>query len=283
MQKRDYSTKQMAVIILLSIAMLAAAAVLNQVYKPKTQETSTSQTTVSAVEEALESEPPAVSTREPSELPNPEEQIATYLQGPKSWKEKRFWSGEWGEEYYDSAAFGGFGCGLCCMANIYSSLSGKKCSPVDMYQYAKRATMYEGGGAIDWGYMKQTMTSAGFQCTVGNKPDTYEKFQNIVKKSQACIVVVSSSDCDVYWKNTPGHYVTLFLYNEETDKVFLADSGDPEHNRQWVALKKIYRSLKTANNHQYMSVKRYEPAKNRWKCNRITGNCVLPQGWEKPQ
>ena len=50
-------------------------------------------------------------------------QIYTYLQGPKSWNQGIDWSGEWGESYMDGGSFGGFGCGLCCMANIYSSLT----------------------------------------------------------------------------------------------------------------------------------------------------------------
>lgn len=45
--------------------------------------------------------------------PSPEDGIYTYLQGPKSWKERREWSGKWGKTFYDGQSFGAFGCGFC--------------------------------------------------------------------------------------------------------------------------------------------------------------------------
>ncbi len=220
-------------------------------------------------------------TAQPTPTPDPTEGLATYFQGPRCWNERREWSGEWGEAYYDGGSFGGFGCGLCCMANVYCSFTEYQCSPVDMYKYAKKKTFYSGGGAIDWGYMKQTLKSAGFTCDVWRKPSKYKKFQEMVKNSLACIVVVSSYNSECYWKDTPGHYVTLFLYDETTDKVFLGDSGDPEHNRQWVPLKKIYRSLKTANRWQYLQITDYEKEKDKYRHKKIGGNCVLPKNWKK--
>lgn len=274
MNKRAYDRKQIVIIVFLSAAMLMIAVFLNQMQRRQTRESSSTQVSISAVELKATPKPTVKPT------PDPTKKIATYLQGPKSWKERREWSGKWGREYYDGGKFGGFGCGLCCMANIYCSLTEYRCSPVDMYEHAKKESMYSGGGAIDWGFMKQTLTSLGFTCLVGRKPSDYKTFQQLVKKSKACIVVVSSNNSTCYWKNTPGHYVTLFLYNEKTDKVFLADSGDPNHNRHWVSLKKIYRSLKTANNRQYLSVTEYDKSKDEWKNQKITGNCVLPEGWK---
>ena len=277
MRKRNYDGKQILVIVLLSVFMLAAAAFLNYMEKDQARETASTQAAISS--------PAAVSAASKASVdsavtPDQTEGIATYLQGPKSWKARREWSGRWGTQYYDGGSFGGFGCGLCCMANVYCSLTDYRCSPLDMYQYAKEKSMYEGGGAIDWGYMKQTLASAGFTCDVGRKPSEYASFQNIVKNSQACIVVVSSSNSTCYWKDTPGHYVTLFLYDEKTDKIFLADSGDPSHNRQWVPLKKIYRSLKTANRWQYLMVTAYDKKKDGWKHRGICGRCVLPEEWQ---
>lgn len=275
MKKRAYDRKQIAVIVFLSAVMLMIAVFLNQMHRKKgTKESVSTQVSISAVEKIATPQPTV------SPTPDPTKKIATYLQGPKSWKERRAWSGKWGREYYDGGKFGGFGCGLCCMANIYCSLTEYRCSPVDMYEYAKKESMYGGGGAIDWGFMKQTLMSLGFTCKVGRKPSDYATFQKLVKKSEACIVVVSSNNSTCYWENTPGHYVTLFLYNEKSDKVFLADSGDPNHNRHWVPLKKIYRSLKTANNRQYLSVTGYDKSKDKWKNRKITGNCILPEGWK---
>ena len=235
MRRRNYDRKQIAVIVLISAVMLAAAAFLNYMEREGAREASSTQAAISSPAAAAATE----GAVRPVPTPDATERIATYLQGPKSWKARREWSGRWGTEYYDGGSFGGFGCGLCCMANIYCSLTDYRCSPLDMYRYAMKESMYAGGGAIDWGYMKDTMTAAGFTCNVG-------------------------------------HYVTLFLYDENTDRIFLADSGDPAHNRHWVPLKKIYRSLKTANNWQYMAVVSYDEKRDGWKHTKISGRCILP-------
>lgn len=205
-----------------------------------------------------------------------EEEIYTFLQGPKSWGERRVWSGEWGESFYDGGSFGGFGCGLCCIANLYSSLTKYQCTPVDAYRYAKKQTEYAGGGAIAWGYLRRTLTALGFTCAVQKKPEKYETFQQDIANSMGAIVLVSSGDSECYWKDTPGHYVTIFLYDKESDKIFLADSGDPEHNRQWVSLRKIYKSLKTASDWQYLPLTEYNEKKDQWKHKRAEGNWVSP-------
>lgn len=276
MRKRDYTKKQLAVIILLSIGMLAAAALLNEFFPVGAGETETASTAVKTPSVTTAATPTAV----PTPTPDPTEKIATFFQGPKAWERRLEWSGKWGKEYYDGGSFGGFGCGLCCMANIYTTFSGHECSPVDMYEYAKKKSGYGGGGAIDWGYMKDTLKSLGFTSDVWRKPGKYEKFQKLVKDSMACIVVVSSYDSDCYWKDTPGHYVTLFSYDEETDRIFLGDSGDPSHNRQWVPLKKIYKSLKTSNRWQCLAVTSFDAEKDQWKHEGFGGTCVLPERWQ---
>lgn len=220
------------------------------------------------------SESAIISAPQPVSTPNPEDAVFTFLQGPKSWKENRKWSGKWGEQFMDGGSFGGFGCGLCCMANIYSTLTEYKSSPIDMYDRAKKETFYSGGGAISWEQMRKVMGTIGFEVQLGEKPSTYKRFREIVKKGQAMLVLVSSSNSNAYWKNTPGHYVTIFLYDESTDKVFLADSGDPEHNRSWVPLKTIYKSLKTSSDFQYLAVNSYKASKDTWKHKKINGTWV---------
>lgn len=271
MKKREYTKKQMAIIILLSIAMLAIAVILNQFFPSNSREVSTKPVPTATAK--------PTATPKPTPTPDPTEKIATFFQGPKAWNSRLEWSGNWSEQYYDGGSFGNFGCGLCCMANIYTTFSGYKCSPIDMYHYAKKVTEYGGGGAIDWGYIKETLQTTGFTSDVWRKPKKYEDFQQQVKNSLACIVVVSSYNSDCYWKNTGGHYVTLFEYDEKTDKIFLADSGNPDHNRHWVKLKKIYKSLKTANKWQYLAVTAFDANKNKWKHKKFGGQCVLPKGW----
>lgn len=230
-----------------------------------------------AEKKRTETEKTAEPTTEPTRKPVDKTlQIYTYLQGPKSWNQGIDWSGEWGESYMDGGSFGGFGCGLCCMANIYSSLTPYQCSPVDMYRYAKKHTGYGGGMAIDWGYIRRGLTSLGLHCHVERKQETYHEFRENIRKSKCAIVLVSSANSTVHWKNTPGHYVTIFEFQEETEKVFLADSGDPDHNRRWIHLKKVYRSLKTASNWQYLVVSGYDKQKDHWHHKKANGT------WNRP-
>lgn len=208
---------------------------------------------------------------------NKTDRLYSYLQGPWSWHHRLEWSGEWGDTFMDGSSFGGFGCGICCMANIYSSLTEYQCSPLDMYRYTKRHTGYSGGMAVEWGYMRRGLSSLGFKCHVERKHESYRKFQKKIKKSKAAIVLVSSTDSRIYWKNTPGHYVTIFEYDQQTDKVFLADSGDPKHNRHWISLRKIYRSLKSASNWQCLLVEDHNAKKDTWKHKKTTGR------WNRPK
>lgn len=281
MRKRNYSKKQMTFIIAGSLAAIVLAIVLNHIHPVKTSpgketEPGTTDTAVSAKDTGEGNK----AVKKPRPTPRPEEGVATFLQGPKSWKSRLEWSGEWGDAYYDGGKFGGFGCGLCCMANLYTSLTPYRCSPLDMYRYAKKISGYSGGSAIDWGYIKETLLSAGLISDVGRKPASYVEFQKKARESLALLVVVSSQNSTCYWKDTPGHYVTLFLYDEGKDSIFLADSGDPNHNRHWVPLKKIFRSLKTANRWQFLEVTKYNPKDDSWKHRDFGGNCVLPDGWK---
>jgi len=203
-----------------------------------------------------------------------EEEIYNFLQGPKSWRQRLVWSGEWGENFYDGGSFGGFGCGLCCIANLYSTLTKYQCTPIQAYRYAKKKTDYTGGSAIEWGYLRQTLTSLGFDCGVKQKPSSYEEFQKDIADSSGTIVLVSSNASSCIWKDTPGHYVTIFVYDKETGRVFLADSGEPKRNRTWVPLKKVYKSLKTESSWQYLPIGGYDGEKDEWKHKNANGNWV---------
>ncbi|HBA96483.1 MAG TPA: hypothetical protein DCZ23_00080 [Lachnospiraceae bacterium] len=214
--------------------------------------------------------------KEESSEKNIEESIFTYLQGPKSWSEKRDWSGSWGSAFYDGSSFGAFGCGLCCLANVYSTVSSFQCTPADMYRFAKRNTEYRGGGAIAWEYMDSVLASLGLQSVPRRKPDSYSDFKKQISEALCSIVLVSSDASKCYWQDTPGHYVTLFLYNKKDDTVFLADSGDPGHNRHWVELRKIYKSLKVTSEWQYLCVGDYNKEEDTWKHKALNGTWVKP-------
>ena len=100
----------------------------------------------------------------------------------------------------------------------------------------------------------------------------------MIASNDSAIVLVSSSNSACYWKNTPGHYVTIFLYDKQKDAVFLGDSGDPKHNRRWIALKKIYRSLKTESDYQVMTVTGYQASKDSWKHKKASGSWIRSDG-----
>lgn len=201
----------------------------------------------------------------------PEEQaenIYTFLQGPKSFEEMRPWSGEWCQKIVKWHSFGAFGCGHCCMANIYSSLSPYECSPFDMFQYATQVTDYypsKESGAIGWRDMRTTLRAAGLSCDLHRKPATYEEFQEQMGQAKSAIVLVCSGNDDTFWKDTGGHYVNIWLYQKDTDMVFLAEPGDPDNNRTWIPLRYVYDALKTVSQYQYLSVAAYAEENNPWK------------------
>ncbi len=207
--------------------------------------------------------------------PTPEEQalsVYTFLQGPRAYRESLPWSGDWCEKIVNSRSFGGFGCGLCCMANIYSTLSPYECSPWGMYEYATAISLYypsRESGAIGWEDMRVTLRAAGLFCDLYRKPETYEAFQAQMKETKSAVVLVSSANDAAFWTNTSGHYVNIWLYQEDTDMVFLAEPGDPENNRTWIPLRYVYDALKTVSSYQYLAVTKYSEGANIWKRNGI--------------
>ena len=208
-----------------------------------------------------------------------EDDIYTFLQGPKSWAKGITWSGEWSLAYTKGQYFGGFGCGFCCAANLYCTFSDYECSPLDAYEYAKEVTGYaptKKNAAIDWGNLKVLLQKMGFQCDVYYKPATYEEFQEQIKNCKSAVVLVCSDNDDTFWKDIPGHYVTISLYNDVTDDVFLADSGSPKNNRTRVPLRYIYDALKTTSKFQYLMVDSFSEDHNQWKHNGIDDQWVAP-------
>lgn len=209
---------------------------------------------------------------------SPEEEAAlvyTFLQGPRAFREQRPWSGEWCQQMVKGNSFGGFGCGFCCMANIYSTLTDYECSPWDMFTFAAQVTYYyptRKSGAIGWEDLQSTLRAAGMQCRVYQKPETYEEFKEQIKKAKSAIVLVSSANDDTFWKDTSGHYVNIWLYQENTDMVFLAEPGNPENNRTWIPLHYVYDALKTISQYQYLTVTSYSEEDNNWKWNGIDDN-----------
>lgn len=205
--------------------------------------------------------------------------IYTFSQGPVAWEDKRTWSGEWGDMSVDGNRFGAFGCGFCCMANIYCTLTDYEASPVDVYNYTKQTTNYTpsvGAAAVAWKYMRQVLEQMGMDVELKNKTMEIEDFQKDVEQSEAMIVLVNSNEDDSFWKDTPGHYVTIWRYDEDTNTVFVADSGDPDRNRQRIELETVYKALKMASEYQYLMVNDYKEENNTWQWNQITEDWISP-------
>ncbi|HCI73100.1 MAG TPA: hypothetical protein DHV42_00985 [Lachnospiraceae bacterium] len=216
-----------------------------------------------------------------------EDGIYSFLQGPVAWESKAPWSGIWCESELDGGLFSVFGCGLCDLASIYSTLSPYECSPLDMYALARKVTDYapgDGAGAIDWPYMVDALQKTGFTAQLREKDKTYEAFQKAVTDIPGAIVLISSEEDDTYWQDTPGHYVNIWHYNPETDQVFIGDSGNPKHNRQWIPLRYIYDALASDSAWQYMLITSYEEDKNTWKYSGIHEKWTRPAYYKaKPE
>lgn len=208
-----------------------------------------------------------------------EPEVYTFLQGPRSWEERVAWSGEWCFFGVKGNSFGNFGCGLCCMANIYDTLSPYEVSPWGMCEYAMSVSGYapkKKVGAIDWGNMKEVLKKCGMACDVYYKPDTYEMFQQQMAEAKSAVVLVCSANDDTYWKDTSGHYVNIWLYHKEDDTVFLAEPGSPTNNRTRIPLRYVYDALKTTSKFQYLLVDEYQEENNQWKADGIDEN------WNRP-
>ena len=209
-----------------------------------------------------------------------EEDIYTFFQGPRAWKARAAWSGSWNSMILGGQEFSIFGCGLCCLANMYCTLTPYTCSPVDMFYYAQEVTDYapsSGYGAIDWSYMRKTLQKTGINSKLRRKDKTYEEFQKSIAGGITAIVLVSSVNDDTYWDETGGHYVNIWLYNSEDDTVFLADSGNMEHNRARIPLRYVYDALKTSSKYQYLLVTSVDPEGNTWQHDGIK------ERWRKPK
>lgn len=197
----------------------------------------------------------------------PEDEVYSYLQGIKSYEKGEEWAGPWCYEEAGNQQFSQFGCGLCSLANIYSTLGKEICTPLEIYERAQEVTPYYpqgGAGAIGWDCIRITLQKSGFTCQLGRKPEDYASFQELAEAGECLMVLISSENDDSYWKEVPGHYVTLWLYNEETDKVFLADSSGPSRNRKWIPLRYVYDALKTSSPQQYLLVEGYDAAADGW-------------------
>ena len=276
--------------LLFLITLLILLLILMQMNEDRKQQSAGDVQTEAPLEESTESFIENITeavTETVTEAPAPEEprpkketDIYTFMQGPKAWEAKVDFSGSWCHEYLADQEFSVFGCGLCVLANLYSTLTPCDCSPLDMYYYAQEVSGYRpssGYGAIDWPYLKQTLKSVGITSKLRYKSSSYLRFRQNVEYSIACVVLISSAYDDTYWHDVEGHYVTIWLYDKEDDTVFLSDSGNPDHNRQRIPLRYIYDALKKSSSFHYLMVTDADPDQNSWQHDGIDIS------WKKPK
>ena len=207
------------------------------------------------------------STTEVGENLQPSADVYSFLQGQKSWQKEDAWSGEWADYEEAGQVFGHFGCSFCCMANIYCTLSGQECSPLDMFAVTKEVTSYvpaAESAALGWGDMQSALAYTGISSELGNKPQSLQSFAEMMQQHRTAIVLISSNNDATYWQKDGGHYVNIWDYNSTTGEVFLADPGGPARNRSVIPLQYVYDALKTSSSYQYLVIDDYSKANNQW-------------------
>lgn len=205
--------------------------------------------------------------------------IYSFFQRKEAWYQGVAWSGEWSAFEYKGKVFSDFGCGLCCMANVYDTLSPYEVSPKDMFFHAMNVSGYSpssAGAAISWWNMKTTLTKSGIVCKLYHKPSSYAEFQQQISQCTSAIVLVSSVYDNTYWTTTKGHYVSIWNYDKDTDTAFLTDPGKISRNRQRIPLRYVYNALKISSDYQFLLVTDYVEENNQWKGNGIT------EQWNRP-
>ena len=199
----------------------------------------------------------------------PEENIYSFLQGPKAWKKRKTWSGSWGKEYMDiGLKFGSFGCGHCCITNIYDTLSPYEISPIDTYNFTRKNTVYyptKKSGAIGWEAMSDSLDQMGIDCTLKRKPKDYSTFQYRMNESVCAVILLLCEDPDAFWGEISGHYVVIWNYDPETDTVFLTNPGDYKLNRKTIPLRDCYDYLKGVSPFQILYIHGYDENFDTWK------------------
>ena len=174
-----------------------------------------------------------------------------------TWVNKRVsaagWNGEWARIQAAGREFMMFGCGVCCLSNSVSTLTGTVVDPEEMYYALKDQTSYypeSGVGAVSWEYLKAMCGYYGLRMDLKNKPSDYERFVEEISSSPTAIVLVDGNNDKRLWWYTDGHYVNIWEYDPATGTVFVTDPST-HFNRQRVKLLDIYNALKTASGYQY--------------------------------
>ena len=183
--------------------------------------------------------------------------IYSFVQCPFDFYPDPRCTGDWVNITAGGQEFMYFGCGTCCLSNIWSTLTGEVITPDVMFERAKEKTDYNpdsGIGAISWRQLKQVLSESGLNVETKRKPSDYELFKKDAAEASTLLVLVCKDNDDKLWFYTNGHYVTIWEYDPETETVFVADPSGM-FNRMRVDLIDIYNALKTSSDAQYMMIR----------------------------
>ena len=187
-----------------------------------------------------------------------EKKICSYVQLPlKEYPDPR-WAGYWSDLEAGGQKFYSFGCGICSLSNVVSTLAAEDINPARMFRMAQEMSSYspkKGQGAIDWTQMTVVLDAFSLKNEIKKKPADYRRFKEDVAASDAAIVLLCKDDDDSLWFYTNGHYVTLWQYDPADGTVFVSDSAGL-YNRRRVSLIAIWKALKTKSTAQYLCVKK---------------------------
>ncbi len=149
-----------------------------------------------------------------------------------------------------------FGCGICCLSNMVSTLKDSVVDPEAMYYATKEQTSYypeSGRGAVSWENLKIMCGYYGLNMELRRKPSDYESFVQEIQSVPTAVVLVDGNNDKRLWWYTDGHYVNIWDYDPAAGTVFVTDPST-HYNRQRVKLVDIYNALKTASSYQYAVV-----------------------------
>ena len=187
-----------------------------------------------------------------------EKKISSYVQLPlKEYPDPR-WAGYWSDLEAGGQKFYSFGCGICSLSNVVSTLTAEDVNPARMFRIAQEKSSYspkKGQGAIDWTQMAAVLDAFSLKNEIKKKPADYRRFKEDVAASDATIALLCKDDDDSLWFYTNGHYITLWQYDPADGTVFVSDSAGL-YNRRRVSLIAIWKALKTRSTAQYLCVKK---------------------------
>ena len=185
-----------------------------------------------------------------------EKKIYSYVQVPPEYCVNGNWSGDWVRQVYGGQEFFHFGCGVCCLSNMFSTITKRAVAPDMMLEWAREYSSYNpdcGRGAISWSQLRKVCEALELPAVVKQKPAAYEDFRADVQAARTTMVLVCKENDDKLWFYTRGHYVNLWEYDPATDTVFVTDASGL-FNRSRVPLRDVYNALKTKSDAQYMCV-----------------------------